>query len=87
MYAIRPAPYERIVLTAKHLSFLPSDGPKLRVPWHQVSLRLTRAGKHQLLMLQHDAHRTELGKELSDPEREWVAETIGRWADSHGCSR
>lgn len=85
VYAIRPPPGERVVLTVEHLSYDPSEnGPELRVPWHLVSLKLARAGKRQRLMLQRGVHGVEVGQDLSDRERAWLADTIEKWAVSHG---
>jgi hypothetical protein len=35
------------------------------------------------LILDRNTHWIEVGKILTDPERLWLADAIGTWADSH----
>ena len=87
VYALRPAPPERIVLTAEHLSYLPSDdGPELRVPWGRVPVKLAKSGKRRRLLLARGAHWVEVANDLSDLERTWLADAIGTWASIRGLS-
>ena len=54
-------------------------------PWQRGRLKLEKAGKHRRLLVARGAHWVEVAKDLSDPERAWLADTIANWADSHAC--
>ena len=57
---------------------------ELLVPLHELSsLRLQQGGNRQRLILDRNTHWIEVGKILTDPERLWLADAIGTWADSH----
>lgn len=95
---LRPARPERLTFMedalhydpGRHWSHSQSDGIGARrqpviLPREQISaVRLELVGTRQRLTIDHGIHRVELGARLREPEREWLASVLQRWAGQTG---
>jgi len=58
----------------------PNRKSKYQIPKSQAgAVKLERVGERQRLTIDHGAERIEIGRFLSEPEREWLYEVIKQW--------
>lgn len=85
--------YQPDLPTAKsgHWTYPNATPPTTRLPWQRRKIvnvpraelgpiRLRRIAGDQELTIDHGAERVEIGSELTEPEREWLAAVLRTWA-------